>query len=80
MLVSLVRVPVPTRRSPSWGAWIEIPAKADGYAAWERRSPSWGAWIEILRPLMQQEVAQRRSPSWGAWIEICCVAAVAYWP
>ena len=35
------------RRSPSWGAWIEITAERRRTACQTSRSPSWGAWIEI---------------------------------
>ena len=35
------------RRSPSWGAWIEIILVKEGLLMRRRRSPSWGAWIEI---------------------------------
>ena len=35
------------RRSPSWGAWIEMIISSAVIAAAARRSPSWGAWIEI---------------------------------
>ena len=37
----------PARRSPSWGAWIEIPPKRKRARKKGGRSPSWGAWIEI---------------------------------
>ena len=37
------------RRSPSWGAWIEIrPRRTVSMPCGGRRSPSWGAWIEML--------------------------------
>ena len=35
------------RRSPSWGAWIEIATRHMGIKSSPCRSPSWGAWIEI---------------------------------
>ena len=48
------------RRSPSWGAWIEIRCHSWLYPAKACRSPSWGAWIEICVLLIR----------WSAW----CVA------
>ena len=41
--------PAPLRRSPSWGAWIEMLKSATISPTSGRRSPSWGAWIEIIR-------------------------------
>ena len=35
------------RRSPSWGAWIEIAFPRRYVLTASSRSPSWGAWIEI---------------------------------
>ena len=40
-------IAAPCRRSPSWGAWIEICRFLLSFYKIERRSPSWGAWIEI---------------------------------
>ena len=59
-------------RSPSWGAWIEIPVIPPSPKDLSVAPPrgerglkfSFGA---ALPPLA------RRSPSWGAWIEIVCV-------
>ena len=61
--------PLP-RRSPSWGAWIEINSAVRIIAAALCRSPSWGAWIEISARWIVKEAQESRSPSWGAWIEI----------
>ena len=36
------------RRTPSWGAWIEIIVGGFGRKQSKSRTPSWGAWIEIL--------------------------------
>ena len=36
------------RRSPSWGAWIEISMPQTGRHSTRGRSPSWGAWIEMF--------------------------------
>ena len=38
-----------TRRSPSWGAWIEIRDCESVIMNNISRSPSWGAWIEIYQ-------------------------------
>ena len=35
------------RRTPSWGAWIEIYNLTDMVDITSRRTPSWGAWIEM---------------------------------
>ena len=40
--------PQAIRRSPSWGAWIEIACLARLNVAVIGRSPSWGAWIEMV--------------------------------
>ena len=59
-----------SRRSPSWGAWIEIHLSAEKEKYSAGRSPSWGAWIEILSIRAEVLGTASRSPSWGAWIEI----------
>ena len=58
------------RRSPSWGAWIEIAVRHKGRYVQVGRSPSWGAWIEIIMVHTYIMCHDCRSPSWGAWIEI----------
>ena len=57
-------------RSPSWGAWIEMPVDAYCSIDMKSRSPSWGAWIEMFHRFSSKSGASGRSPSWGAWIEI----------
>ena len=68
------------RRSPSWGAWIEICARSVMLSAPSGRSPSWGAWIEIAISSSKALNLCGRSPSWGAWIEITCFFRAATSP
>ena len=56
------------RRTPSWGAWIEI-FVGSYFQFTTRRTPSWGAWIEMTRSRKCWK-CWSRTPSWGAWIEI----------
>ena len=67
------------RRSPSWGAWIEISCPRWSGRQDCRRSPSWGAWIEISFYQHHPRTIYRRSPSWGAWIEIILLELLKQW-
>ena len=69
------------RRSPSWGARIEIDVMVPRYAFLDCRSPSWGARIEIFTDYaLIGDYVCSRSPSWGARIEIChSVCTLCMW-
>ena len=60
------------RRSPSWGAWIEIGGGCPPLAPGAGVAPPRGE--RGLKSIAGYRVicAIRRSPSWGAWIEIPC--------
>ena len=65
------------RRSPSWGAWIEIPVLPAACCSTRSRSPSWGAWIEIAvqwRTLVDKKVAPPRGER-GLKFRVAALAA-----
>ena len=53
-----------SRRSPSWGAWIEMCGCKKPPRGLACRSPSWGAWIEI-RPYVPTKAGFKVAPPRG---------------
>ena len=68
------------RRSPSWGAWIEIPLSFAFFGLPPVAPPRGERGLKLdIRPY--RAFGYGRSPSWGAWIEIALVSlAIAYLP
>ena len=58
------------RRSPSWGAWIEITHIRCRMALLKVAPPRGERGLKSCRIESECAARTRRSPSWGAWIEI----------
>ena len=65
------------RRTPSWGAWIEI-AVSSWVSSSDSVAPPRGVRGLKFLPRKSLSMTSSRTPSWGAWIEIEAVILIIW--